>query len=227
MKPNLSALFFSMIFSSTALASIYVNGGGGVTDTSIRYLELGTPEYHILGQTNGVGQLGIGVDGRWDKLYTGIEWGYEWQGFDSEQTITLTETEGSGSVSVSQFTRLNHDYYVHAKSGYVFNDMIIAYGLAGVVRGQFSFADTTGDLGTKGGLEYNTWKTGYRLGVGVSNVVKNYFEWRFEYTFNSYAPIYSTVISQNGGPANLGPEVNFKRTHINLSQVLFGIGIHF
>lgn len=216
-----------MIFSSTALASIYVNGGGGVTEGTIRYLELGTPEYHTLGETNGVGQVGIGVDGRWDKLYTGIEWGYEWQGFDSTQSTTLTEVGFSESQTILQYTRLLHDYYVHAKSGYVFNDTIIAYGLAGVIRGQFDYADTTGDLGTKGGLSYSSWKTGYRLGVGVSNVVKNYFEWRLEYTFNSYEPIYSTVISKNGGPSNLGSEINFKRTHINLSQVLFGIGVHF
>jgi len=224
MKQNQSIILFvsSLVFSSSALASIYVNGGGGVTDGTVRYLELGTPQYHSIGEVNGVGQLGIGVDGHWNKLYTALEYGYEWQGFDAGQTATISDTVTGASMTAIQSTNLMHDYYVHAKSGYVYNDTVIAYGLAGVVRGYFNYSDVTGDLGNKPGPEYHTWKTGYRLGVGVSNLVKNHFEWRLEYTFNSYAPIYSVLVDPHGGP-----NIDYKRTHINLSQVLFGIGYHF
>jgi opacity protein-like surface antigen len=209
-----------LLSSSLAQASVYASIGGALTEGSLRYSQVNSSMTQTVGQINGTGQLGIGYADRWGDFFWGIETGVEFQGFNAEKVTHVNGSNHPGTAILS--TRLKDDYYFHFKPGYIVNHAFAFYALIGVLAGEFSYSDVTGDIGNIPGPTYDETRIGYRAGLGMSNLVEDHWEFRFEYTYNGYASIDSTLDDQHSGLP-----VDYTRSNITLSQLLFGVAYYF
>lgn len=219
-KKPIFVLLLSSMLAPLSYADVYAVVGGGVTEGTFEYKLVDTPQVDHLGEINGMGQAGLGLAEHYKDFFGGIEGGFEWQGFDATNTTTVIQTSPYQLLQSVTETSLNHDYYVHIKAGYIIKNAFIVYGLAGVIWGDFTIQDVGSDM-TVYQRESLT-QTGYRLGLGVSNRVLNHFEWRLEYTFNSYGDIGSSLFD----PISV-ELLTYSREDIAINQVLLGFGYYF